>query len=285
MRDPGAGCLARAACRRGGCCACGHGSDDSRVIGAPRSSRVRTPSATPIGWRSISRRGRREPAWPADISVRTVMADDERLVYDPRQGGLARRVRTRSTRSFEDWRHWTTVRHLRPVAVVSRASTEEDRRRLLALPPGPRTTRTPVTSPRSEFDGRGGGEASARPCCCTRFGSFATVATPARRSVSTRRARPARRGCTSAPACASTATPSSSSARFVVRFSGVSRLRARCPDCRTLTAVALGPGVPVPLLRPRVLRRARPRSARVGSGRRDDGGGGASWSCRIRRPP
>ena len=76
---------------------------------------------------------------------------------------------------------------------------------------------------------------------CTPSPSSVGVATRAGRSASTRRARPARPGSTSGRACASTATRCSSSARPREAFYGVSRLRARCPDCRTLTAVAVGP--------------------------------------------
>ena len=68
--------------------------------------------------------------------------------------------------------------------------------------------------------------------------AFARVPTPrrdaGRRSASTPTARPARIGSTRAPACAvATATD------MYERSPGVSRLRARCPDCRTFTAVAL----------------------------------------------
>ena len=56
------------------------------------------------------------------------------------------------------------------------------------------------------------------------FAEFRGGATRAPRSASTRRARPARRGSTSGPACASTATPCSSSARC-------RRSRRRCRAC------------------------------------------------------
>ena len=63
----------------------------------------------------------------------------------------------------------------------------------------------------------------------------------------------------------------------------MSRLRAQVPDCRTLTAVALGPELRVPLLRTRVRRRARPRAARLGRRRRGDGRGGARSRSPTRR--
>ena len=86
--------------------------------------------------------------------------------------------------------------------------------------------------------------------------------------VDARERRPARCGSTSASACAPMRALRQLGAR------AVSALRARCPDCRTLTAVAIGAGVPVPLLRARVRRRARARAARVGRRRRGDGRGG-----------
>ena len=89
-------------------------------------------------------------------------------------------------------------------------------------------------SGRSAYAGRGGVGGSARRCSCTR----SRVSPPRyRRSPARgrRRAPPARRGSTSVPGCASYRDTSSMQKR------AVSRLRARCPDCRTLTAVALGP--------------------------------------------
>ena len=51
----------------------------------------------------------------------------------------------------------------------------------------------------------------------------------------------------------------------------MSALRARCPDCRTLTAVAIGPEYQCHSCGARVRRRARPRPSGVGVGRGDDG--------------
>ena len=90
--------------------------------------------------------------------------------------------------------------------------------------------------------------------------------------------RPARRISTSASACTSTQ-------ENVVyeKAARVSLLRARCPDCSTLTAVAIGPRVRVPLVRPDVRRRARARAARVGRRRRADDRGGVAFRSTIRR--
>ena len=48
---------------------------------------------------------------------------------------------------------------------------------------------------------------------------------------------------------------------------GVSRLRARCPDCNTFTAVAVGPGTSVTSCGREFERGARARSARLGQRR------------------
>jgi hypothetical protein len=45
----------------------------------------------------------------------------------------------------------------------------------------------------------------------------------------------------------------------------VSRLRARCPDCRTFTAVAIGPGYECHAVRARVRRRHGARARRPGA--------------------
>ena len=63
----------------------------------------------------------------------------------------------------------------------------------------------------------------------------------------------------------------------------VSTLRARCPDCRTLTAVAFDDGYECHSCGADVRGRARARAARLGRGRRDDGRGRGDPGSGTRR--
>ena len=66
-------------------------------------------SGTRIGWRSISTTSRREPAWPAEISVRTATADDQRSVYDA-VTEVWQDTNDPSDETFEEWAHWHVER-------------------------------------------------------------------------------------------------------------------------------------------------------------------------------
>src|SRR5205823_11028681 len=57
---------------------------------------------------------------------------------------------------------------------------------------------------------------------------------------STQRTRPGRPACTSGSACGSPRPPTSTPSRCRYALA-VSRLRAKCPHCKTFTAVSLGP--------------------------------------------
>src|SRR5439155_26769297 len=86
---------------------------------------------------------------------------------------------------------------------------------------------------------RGGGEGSAARCCSTRSRSSEPAASVAWVSGSTRRVLPVRTASTKLRACESSA--GATCTRSCCERSPVSRLRAKCPDCKTFTAVALGP--------------------------------------------
>ncbi len=64
----------------------------------------------------------------------------------------------------------------------------------------------------------------------------------------------------------------------------MSRLRAKCPDCKTQTAVALGPGVRVPRLRAHVRGGHGARAARMGRRRRGDGSSRPGFRFPIPKP-
>ena len=102
---------------------------------------------------------------------------------------------------------------------------------------------------------------------------------PAADRARRRRREPHRRAAasTNAPAC----TKMRASDNWTAR--PVSALRARCPDCRTLTAVAIGTGVPMPQLRPRVRRRARARADERGATAARRWRRRRTWRCRGRR--
>ena len=65
----------------------------------------------------------------------------------------------------------------------------------------------------------------------------------------------------------------------------MSRLRAKCPDCGTYTAVALGPEYECHACGRAFARRPRPRPRAWGEGGECDGRGGAGCRCRTRRRP
>ena len=159
----------------------------------------------------------REPAWPAGISVRTVTDADERLVYD-----LVKEVWLDTSdpidETFEDWQHWTTKAETFDPSLWFLALDGEDVAGFSLCRQDQNDANAGYVATlgvRRPWRRQGLGEALAAALVSR---SSATAGTAARRSVSTRRARPARRGCTSAPACASTATPSFSSGRFEARF-------------------------------------------------------------------
>ena len=182
---------------------------------------------------------------------------------------------------FERWRRY--ARRVERASTRRSASLAEDGRRARGrrdLPAGTTPATRGTAGSGSSACGRRPGAARARP----------RAAAHVVRRVRAARLRPGRprrrrrehdrrgRGSTSAPACGRSVRSDTLGAP------AVSRLRAQVPDCRTLTAVALGAGLPSATLRARVRRRARPRSARLGRRRRGDGGGGGASRCRTRRP-
>ena len=198
------------------------------------------------GWRSSSTRPP-EPAWPAGFD------------------GLDVRAAARSA-SFHDGHeeafadHWGHVdRAVRGVAGDASARPSCRSRALVYLvrdgdesrPPRSARTRASASagSTRSACGGPGGGAGSGRAAPARLRRALRAAASGASGSASTRRTRPARRGSTSASACASPAQADVCEKRAVACV--MSRLRARCPDCRTLHRGRDRARVRVPRLRAR----------------------------------
>jgi hypothetical protein len=133
--------------------------------------------------------------------------------------------------------HWLTGGDLRAFALVPRVRRRRARRLLASAGRIQRSRAGHVELLGVRRAWRQQGSAT-RSAALVR--AFRQRAGRAARSASTRRARPARRGCTSGRDARLPRHALSRAARARSRVRRV-RLRARCPDCRTLTAVALGP--------------------------------------------
>ena len=171
---------------------------------------------TPTGWRSTStatslslsgRPGSRSARWPtarSDVSTSAFMEVWQDTSDPPDE-------------TFEEWAHWLIEAETFEPSLWFLALTRRRARGLLASAGRTATIQLPATSGCSASGVPGAGRASATRCCCTRFRRSGSVAGRAARSASTPRARPGRRGCTSGPGCASTATRSFSSGQSADR--------------------------------------------------------------------
>ena len=138
----------------------------------------------------------REPTWPEGISVRTATEADHRLVYDT-VIEVWRDTNDTYDETFEEWAHWQVESSAYDPSLWFLAFADGE----LA---GFSICRQEPIDPNAGYVGMlgvrraGGGRVSARRCSCTLSPRSAGAASRARRSASTRRARPARPGCTSA---------------------------------------------------------------------------------------
>ena len=247
---------------------------------SPRLGFTPVAALLPDGDRARRRR-RGSPRWPDGIArSHSCARTSTQLVYD---AGRWRSGATHSDPMDETFEEWSQLddraRGVRPVAVVPGARRRRARR-LLALHAehdrSERRLRRDARRPPAVAQAgarRGAAPALVRGVPRARLDS-------AGRSASTRRARPARPGSTSAPACASTATRSSWNGRLVRE--PAPRALPRLPDADRGRA---RPRVPVPHLRPRVRAPGSCACPARGGRRRGDGRGGAPRAAATRRRP
>ena len=209
-------------------CACGR---RRRMLGwsPPSSGSASRPSGTPTGWRSTSTKRRLSLSGRHGISVRTLADGEERRIYERIHGGLAGHLRPtrRVVRGVGPLADAGGV--LRALAVVPRVE-QRRARRVLRSAGRTATIQLRDTSGCSASGDPGAGRASATRCSCSRCRRSGSEGGREARSESTPRARPERRGCTSGPGCASTATRSFSSGPLTDR---VRPCRAFAPAART----------------------------------------------------